>query len=472
MKDVQFVTENSAKQNNLEAIMTKWTLTEIADVVGGELIHAPATKLTVTSVSGDSRSLEDGALFVPIIAERDGHEFIEGAIKNGAVAAFWSEDSDKAPSDFPLIKVEDTLVAYKEMAKWHLKRVNPKVVGITGSNGKTTTKDMTTAVLQTKYKTHKTAANENNQLGVPKTILSMPNDTEVLVLEMGMSHPGEITIHSNMGQPDVAVITMIGESHIEAFDGSREKLAQEKLAILSGLKESGLFIRPVDEELITSQFDHQIRNHTFGWDDTADVYAENVIGDATSTTFTVDSETITIPVPGKYNVSNALIAILVGQEFGISLAGAKKGLENLEMTKNRLEWLDGENAIRLLNDAYNASPTSMTAALDYFADIDVDGDKIVVLGDIRELGERSKEYHEKLTEGIELSQFKAIFLYGDEMKALYEKIADEHDFVRHFTGEKEPLIKAIRETAEANDSILFKSSNGTDLLSVVDQLKI
>ena len=114
----------------------------------------------------------------------------------------------------------------------------------------------------------------------------------------------------------------------------------------------------------------------------------------------------------------------------------------------------------------------MTAALDYFVDIDVDGDKIVVLGDIRELGERSKEYHEKLTEGIELSQFKAIFLYGDEMKALYEKIADEHDFVRHFTGEKEPLIKAIRENAEAKDSILFKSSHGTDLLSVVDQLKI
>ena len=451
--------------------MTKWTLANIAKAVDGELMHVPDNDVMITNISGDSRSLEEGALFVPIIAERNGHEFINSAIENGAVASFWSENSDKAPNDFPLIKVEDTAVAYKQFAKWYLKEVNPKVVGITGSNGKTTTKDMTAAILRTKFKTHKTAANENNQLGVPKTILSMPEDTEVLVLEMGMSHPGEISIHSEMGQPDVAVITMIGESHIEAFDGSREKLAHEKLSILAGLKEGGLFIRPADEALIASQFDEDIRNKTFGLDDTADLYATDIAGDATSTTFTVDTETITIPVPGKYNVSNALMAILIGQEFGISLEEAKKGLENLEMTKNRLEWLDGKNGVRLLNDAYNASPTSMTAALGYFEDIKVDGEKIVVLGDIRELGDRSKEYHEKLTDGIDLSQFKAVFLYGDEMKALYDKIADDNNHVRHFTGEKDSLIKAIEETAEADDSVLFKSSNGTDLLSVIEKLK-
>lgn len=197
--------------------MTKWTLANIAKAVDGELMHVPDNDVMITNISGDSRSLEEGALFVPIIAERNGHEFINSAIENGAVASFWSENSDKAPNDFPLIKVEDTAVAYKQFAKWYLKEVNPKVVGITGSNGKTTTKDMTAAILRTKFKTHKTAANENNQLGVPKTILSMPEDTEVLVLEMGMSHPGEISIHSEMGQPDVAVITMIGESHIEAL---------------------------------------------------------------------------------------------------------------------------------------------------------------------------------------------------------------------------------------------------------------
>ena len=451
--------------------MTKWTLNDIAQAIDGKIMNATDQNITVTSVSADSRSLEDGALFIPIISERNGHDFIESAIDNGAVAAFWSDDSEKVPSDFPIIKVKDTLEAYKTFAKWYLKEVHPKVVGITGSNGKTTTKDMTAAVLGTKFKTHKTAENENNQLGVPKSILSMPQDTEVLVLEMGMSHPDEISIHSKMGQPDIAVITMIGESHIEAFDGSRKKLAHEKLDILAGLTDGGLFIRPADEELIASQFDRDIRNRTFGWDDAADIYATDVSGDATSTTFIVEDETITIPVPGKYNVNNALIAILIGQELGISLAEAKKGLENLEMTKNRLEWLDGQNGVYLLNDAYNASPTSVNAVLSYFEDIKVDGAKIVVLGDIRELGDRSKQYHEQLTEGIDLTQFKAIFLYGDEMKALYDKIADDNNHVRHFTGEKDSLIKAIKEMATADDSVLFKSSNGTDLLSVVDELK-
>lgn len=451
--------------------MTKWTLNDIAQAIDGKIKNATDQNITVTSVSADSRSLEDGALFIPIISERNGHDFIESAIDNGAVAAFWSDDSEKVPSDFPIIKVKDTLEAYKTFAKWYLKEVHPKVVGITGSNGKTTTKDMTAAVLGTKFKTHKTAENENNQLGVPKSILSMPQDTEVLVLEMGMSHPDEISIHSKMGQPDIAVITMIGESHIEAFDGSRKKLAHEKLDILAGLTDGGLFIRPADEELIASQFDRDIRNRTFGWDDAADIYATDVSGDATSTTFIVEDETITIPVPGKYNVNNALIAILIGQELGISLAEAKKGLENLEMTKNRLEWLDGQNGVYLLNDAYNASPTSVNAVLSYFEDIEVDGAKIVVLGDIRELGDRSKQYHEQLTKGIDLTQFKAIFLYGDEMKALYDKIADDNNHVRHFTGEKDSLIKAIKEMATADDSVLFKSSNGTDLLSVVDELK-
>ena len=451
--------------------MTKWTLNDIAQAIDGKIMNATDQNITVTSVSADSRSLEDGALFIPIISERNGHDFIESAIDNGAVAAFWSDDSEKVPSDFPIIKVKDTLEAYKTFAKWYLKEVHPKVVGITGSNGKTTTKDMTAAVLGTKFKTHKTAENENNQLGVPKSILSMPQDTEVLGLEMGMSHPDEISIHSKMGQPDIAVITMIGESHIEAFDGSRKKLAHEKLDILAGLTDGGLFIRPADEELIASQFDRDIRNRTFGWDDAADIYATDVSGDATSTTFIVEDETITIPVPGKYNVNNALIAILIGQELGISLAEAKKGLENLEMTKNRLEWLDGQNGVYLLNDAYNASPTSVNAVLSYFEDIEVDGAKIVVLGDIRELGDRSKQYHEQLTEGIDLTQFKAIFLYGDEMKALYDKIADDNNHVRHFTGEKDSLIKAIKEMATADDSVLFKSSNGTDLLSVVDELK-
>ncbi len=447
----------------------RWTLSDIAQAVGGKILNPPAEEVIITHVATNSQDATEGTLFVPIIAARNGHEFVPHAIEEGAVAAFWSDPVAEAPIDFPVILVEDTEKAFNQFAKAHLEKVAPRVVGITGSNGKTTTKDMTEAVLSRQFKTHKTPGNENNQLGVPRTILSMPEDTEVLILEMGMSDQGEISVLSKLGQPEVAAITMIGESHIQAF-GSREKLAQEKLDILAGLKENGLFIRPENEPLITAQFDARIRNKTFGSSDQADIHADDIQGDARETAFTVAGKKIVLPIPGEYNVQNALIAILIGQELGVSLEEAKKGLEQLELTKNRLEWLEGKNGIDMLNDAYNASPTSMKAALKYFASIDIEGDKIAVLGDILELGEASKDFHKSIAEAIQLDQFKAIYLYGDEMKALYAKLADESK-VQHFSGPKDRLIETIENNAQAGDAVLFKSSNGTDLLSVVDALR-
>lgn len=454
----------------------KWMLTEMAAAIHGELVNAPAEPLEFTSVSTDTRTLKEGALFVPIVAERNGHDFIETAIENGAVASLWSDDLENAPKDLPLVVVEDTEIAYLEIGKWHLNIIQPRVIGITGSNGKTTTKDMTAAVMSQKYKTHKTYGNENNELGVPRTLLNLPDDTEILVLEMGMHIPGEIKTLSEAARPETAAITMIGESHIQAF-GSRDKLALEKLDILQGLREGGLFVRPADEELITNQFDHAIRNISFGWDDQADLYATEVTGDATSTTFTVHvknqpelTEEITIPVPGKYNVQNALIAITIGLEYEVPMADIKEGLANMILTKNRLEWVEGENGLQLLNDAYNASPSSMKAVLNYFTGAELEGEKVVVLGDILELGDASQRYHESISQAIDLKAFKAVFLYGEEMEALYNKLGASEK-VRHFTGEKDALIEAIRETAEVGDSVLFKSSNGTDLLSVVNELK-
>lgn len=448
----------------------KWTLSEIAQVVGGELINPPAEEVVITNVATNSQEATSGTIFVPLIAERNGHEFAADAMKRGAVASFWSDPIEEAPAGFPLIRVEDTEKTLTIFAKGYLEKVAPKVVGITGSNGKTTTKDMAEAVLSQKFKTHKTPGNENNQLGVPRTILSMPEDTEVLILEMGMSAPGEISVLSKLGQPDIAVVTMIGESHIQAF-GSRENLALEKMAILEGLKEDGLFIHPENEVLITKNLDLKIRTQTFGADEQAALFSTEVEGDARETSFTVEGVKIVLPIPGKYNVNNALIALLIGEELGLSIAEGKKGLEQLELTKNRLEWIDGENGVHLLNDAYNASPTSMKAALEYFADIDIEGEKIAVLGDILELGEASKDFHEGLSDAIHLERFKAIYLYGDEMNALYEKIADKEK-VHYFSGTKDRLIEAIKENARPGDAVLFKSSNGTDLLSVVDQLKL
>jgi len=456
--------------------MVKWQLTDIVKAVSGRLVNEPKDPLTLMGVHMDSRKIEKGSLFVPLIAERNGHDFIEDAIKNGAKASLWSDSLKDAPADLPLIVVEDTEKAFQDFAHWYLRKVNPKTVGITGSNGKTTTKDMVASVLSTKYSVHKTHENLNNELGVPLNILTMPEKTEILVVELGMSEPGEISVLSHIVEPDIAVITMIGESHLKAF-GSRKNLAAEKLDILAGLKEDGLFIHPEDEPLLTNQAAPTIVERTFGKNTEADIFADNVVEQTDKTQFTVgdlsDKEekttAITLPIPGKHNAQNALIAILVGLEYNVPFSMIKAGLEKLTLTKSRLEWLDGKNGVSLLNDAYNASPTSMKAALAYFENVRVDGEKIVVLGDILELGELSHTYHESIADAIALEKFKAVYLYGTEMKALYEKIQDKK--VKHFSGSKEPLIESIKENTQAGDAVLFKSSNGTDLLAAVDALR-
>lgn len=459
--------------------ITNWKLLDIVRAVNGKLINGPKEELLINGIQQDSRKIEKGFLFVPLIAERNGHDFVKQAVKAGAVASFWSDDLEDAPTDFPLILVEDTLEALQQTAAWYLKTVNPKVVGITGSNGKTTTKDMTAKVLESHYQTHKTAGNFNNAIGLPLTILDMVESTEILVLEMGTSNPGEIGFLSNLAQPDLAVVTMIGESHIESF-GSREKLTKEKMAITSALKKDSLFIYPENEQLIADNLPKNARIKNFSIDRRADIYAENISEEINSTQFTViekntDSKILMeIPVPGRYNVNNALIAILVGLEYGVSLAEAKKQLAELEMTKDRLEWIDGINDWSILNDAYNASPSSMRAVLNYFQAIKTTKAKVVVLGDILELGNLSGSLHGGLADAIKLDSYDFVFLYGKEMKVLYEKLKKEENSENlfHFSSDKTKLLQMLKEKVKSSSYILFKSSNGTDLLSLVDDLRL
>ena len=207
------------------------TLKEVAKAVGAVNNIRQWEELEINNVQFDTRKSTEGSLFVPLNGTNDGHDFIDSAIENGAVASFWSAPLDQAPSGFPVLQVKDTLIALQQLAKYYLEKINPKVVGITGSNGKTTTKDMTEAVLKARYRVHKTQGNFNNHIGLPITILEMPSYTEVVILEMGMNHAGEIELLSNLAQPDIAVITMIGESHIE-YLGSRAGIAVLKWKLL------------------------------------------------------------------------------------------------------------------------------------------------------------------------------------------------------------------------------------------------
>ncbi len=293
----------------------------------------------------------------------------------------------QAPKDFPVIPVADPLKAMQQLATYYLEKVGAEVVAITGSNGKTTTKDLTASVLSEKYKTYKTQGNYNNNIGLPYTILHMPQDTEKIVLEMGMDHANEITELSLIAQPKVAAITMIGEAHIENL-GSREGIAKAKMEITDGLASDGLFVIPADEPLLTpyGEFVHN-ECTTFGIGN-GDVHAEVDTKGKAETDFVVEAETFTIPLPGSYNVTNALIAYTVGRFFGLSIAEIRQGLANVSMTQNRTEWLTAGNGASILSDVYNANPTAMGLVLDAFVKLPTEGRRIAVLADMLELGTR------------------------------------------------------------------------------------
>ncbi len=356
--------------------------------------------------------------------------------------------------------------------------MNPKVVGITGSNGKTTTKDMTDAVLSSQYRVHKTRGNFNNHIGLPITILEMPIDTEVVILEMGMSQVGEIKVLSDLAEPDVAIITMIGESHIEFF-GSRAGIADAKMEISSGLKEDGVLIYPGEESLLQDRVaflaDKQLK--TFGSSTKNDLYPLSIDAQMNQTSFTTNENpnlTISLPVLGTYNVNNALAALTAGMVLGISIEKSAPKLAQFQLTKNRTEWLSGLNESSILNDAYNANPTAMKAVLDNFSTFKNKGKKIVVLGDMLELGEQTSELHLSVKDSLDPNQIDKVILYGDKMTVLYEALKEtfNEENLFHFTGDKEPLIRFIKNEIGPEDYILLKSSLGTDLLSVVRALQM
>lgn len=444
------------------------TIKEIAILFEQEEIKA---ETAISGVEFDSRNITPGGLFVPLAGERDGHDFVAAAKENGAIATFWSQDIKKAPQDMIVIFVEDVLGAFQALAQYYLQKVRPKVAAITGSNGKTTTKDMTAAVMATQFKTYKTQGNYNNNIGIPYTILHMPVDCEVLVLEMGMDHAGELTELSLLAQPDAAAITIIGEAHIENL-GSREGIAIAKMEITAGLKRDGLLVIPADEPLLTPLVtDLPQKITTFGLNDgnlTATITAE----DKTKTTFLIDEIEYTIPVIGGYNVNNALIAYALGKYFGVSLANIKKGLAEFQLTKNRTEWLTAKNGAQILSDVYNANPTAMGLVLDTVANLKTEGRKLAVLADMLELGPDSADMHGSMANHID-DRFNVIFLYGNEMKALFNALTqkDSQLMVYHFDKEnKKELIKMIQAELKPKDTIVLKGSNGMGLTEVVAAL--
>ncbi|KAF1293314.1 UDP-N-acetylmuramoyl-tripeptide--D-alanyl-D-alanine ligase [Candidatus Enterococcus leclercqii] len=447
----------------------KLTIKEVAALFGADHI---TDETVINQVEFDSRKVQAGDLFVPLAGVRDGHDFIDAAAKNGAVAAFWSRDSQELPAGVTKIPVADPLAAMQQLAVYYKKKLAPKTVAITGSNGKTTTKDLTAAVLSQQFITYKTQGNYNNNIGMPYTILHMPDDCQLLVLEMGMDHAGELAELSVMGQPDAAAITIIGEAHIENL-GSRAGIAAAKMEIVQGLATKGLLLVPADEPLLLpllAGLSQQVT--TFGIQQ-GDISATVIAESKERTVFEVAGKTFEIPVIGAYNVKNALIAYGFGKHFGLSDSQIAQGLATVQLTKNRTQWLTAKNGAQVLSDVYNANPTAMALVLDTFGKLQTsDGRKLAVLADMLELGPDSRQMHAAMAAHIDDS-YDTVFLYGTEMTALLNALTEKDAdlTVYHFDKpNKSALIQMIKAELGPADSILLKGSNGMGLSEVVEAL--
>ncbi|MGQ7330521.1 UDP-N-acetylmuramoyl-tripeptide--D-alanyl-D-alanine ligase [Streptococcus suis] len=451
----------------------KLTLHEVAQVVGAknDVTNYPDTPLR--QVEFDSRKIEAGDLFVPLKGARDGHDFIPVAFENGCVATL-----SEVILDVPHILVDDCLAALQKLAAYYLEKTGVDVIAVTGSNGKTTTKDMIHDILATTYKTYKTQGNYNNEIGLPYTVLHMPDDTEKLVLEMGQDHLGDIHLLSEIAKPSLSVITLFGEAHLEFF-GSREQIAQGKMQIADGMTEGGKLIIPADS-IADSFLPDYLQVIRFGA--SADLQVTSLVESKDSLTFTVNfmEGDIFLPVTGKYNATNAMVASYVGKTLGVPDEAIKSALASLNLTRNRTEWKKAANGADVLSDVYNANPTAMRLILETFSSIPANegGKKIAVLADMKELGSQSVDLHNQMILSLSPDVLDTVIFYGQDIEELSQLASQMFPIGKVYFFRKnaeqdqfEDLVKQVQSVLGANDQILLKGSNSMNLAKLVEELE-
>ncbi|KGA97015.1 UDP-N-acetylmuramoylalanyl-D-glutamate--2,6-diaminopimelate ligase [Alkalihalobacillus alcalophilus ATCC 27647 = CGMCC 1.3604] len=430
----------------------------------------PLKEMTFPSVSTDTRTLEKGALYVPLVANRNGHHFVKQAIENQATAALWNQHEpvpDDLPTNFQLFFVEDTLKALQKMASNYRDVVNPVVIAITGSNGKTTTKDLVESVLSLGAITYKTQGNFNNHIGMPLTILAMPCDCQYLILEMGMSGFREIELLSTIAKPNQAIVTNIGESHMEQL-GSREGIAKAKMEIVSGLTAGGSVFIDGDEELLKPYWNESTKAIGFKQDNVLQIEQVKMLQEGY--TFVFHHHQYSIPLLGKHNVKNAAICIALAQELGFDTEQIQTGLSAVQITGMRLEKTTGPFGELVINDAYNASPTSMKAAIETVKEMPTFEKKIVVLGDLYELGEKEEELHRSIAAAI-TPPITTVIWVGDFVHWMHDEWSKHYatsSTAAFYFKTKEEAVKTIRSYVDDQTVILFKASRGMKLEELIN----
>ncbi len=455
--------------------MNRLSILQIAELAE-EAVSSGDGNALIERISTDSRTIKRGELFVALRGENfDGHNFVESVAKTGAAGAIvdliWT---GKIPANFTLMRVEDTLRAYQNLAAHYRKSLPLTVLAITGSNGKTSTKDFAAAVLARRFRVTKTQGNFNNHVGLPRTMLEATSQDEVAVWEIGMNHRGEVAMLAKLAAPDTAIITNIGVAHIE-FMGSREAIAAEKGALAQAIGAEGTVILNADDPFSEGIAARTSAKVIFAGTTGGTVRASEITQSATGTNFTILEGAhrcrAQLPVPGLHMVQNALLAVAAGRVFGLSLEDCAAGLAAAPLTKARLQ-IKEIGGVQFIDDSYNANPDSMKAALRTLVELDADGKRIAVLGEMRELGEESARDHREVGETAAELGVDQLIAIGDMAAAIAEAARDAglpNTSVVRSTSEAAQLLGEI---AAPGDLILVKGSRAARTEQVIETFEI
>lgn len=481
--------------------MKEIKVAEIAKAVKGTIISGNPDTI-ISSVRTNSKDISEGALFVPIIGERvDGHDFIEGAYKNGALACFSSRD-DINVDGLVCIKVGDTLQALQDFATYYRNQFTLPIIGITGSVGKTTTKEIVSSALSTRYKVIKTAGNMNSQVGLPLMMFHIEDKHEIAVIEMGISEEGEMDKLVSIAQPDVAIVTNIGVSHIGILK-TKENIRKEKLNIINEFhNESCLFVNGNDPMLMElSEYSRSIKDNkspqkygkidlsdiavsrleqaqvkTFGISSKCDYFAENIKVVDGSTYFTLinvnneSKEDIILNVLGDHNINNALCALAISEHYNIPNKIAKRGLEEYRPIAMRGE-IKKSGGLTIVDDTYNASPDSMKSGIDILLSLTGVERRIAVLADVLELGDVSHQCHYDVGKYLIDKDIDELITIGKEAVHIAKAVEDgSSTIITHSFYNNSEANKYLKGIVKDGDSFLVKGSRGMKTEEIVDFL--
>jgi UDP-N-acetylmuramoyl-tripeptide--D-alanyl-D-alanine ligase len=448
-----------------------------------EIIHAlvaiPFNCKSVEQISGittDSRKIHKGDMFIALKGEKfDGHEYAEAAIRSGAAVVL---SHQRLNTDIPYLLVDDTLEALHRLAKYYKKKFDIPFVAVTGSSGKTTTKDMIAAVLMEKYNVLKTEGNFNNAIGLPLTLFRLERNHEICVIEMGMNSLGEIELLAEIVRPDAGVITNVGTAHIERLK-SRENILKAKTEMFTYFNSTNTAIINGDNDMLQSLNDKPYKIIRYGLDSQNDCRAENIVekGEAGidfDVIYQGVKESYQVPIPGIHNVYNALSAICTAKMYGLSCAEINQGLANFKPSKMRMEIFQGILNTKVINDVYNANPDSMKAAINVLSSMEVPspGRRVCILGDMFELGDLAKDEHSNIGRFAAENKIDVILAVGKMASEIIKgaSMVGKNNQLYCFESNAE-VIENLKGIIKYNDIILIKGSRGMYMENIVESLR-